>query len=305
MNGKPATDEARGDAGSRFAALLAAWKEGGPGRVPIVMGVLNVTPDSFSDGGMFGDPEAAAAHGERLLLEGAAMLDVGGESTRKDAEPVPATEERKRVLPVIEALRRRSEPLISIDTMKASVAAAALGAGAAVINDVRGLLGDPDMAALAGRSRAGVIAMHNPGILGSAAPLQGDPIAVIRDYFERVLETARRGGIPDDRIVLDPGFGFGKSPEQNLEVLARLPELAALGFPILVGTSRKSFIGKVTGRDAPDRLFGTLATNVAAALGGATIVRVHDVAAHVDAMNMAAAIKGAGHAWPPRPPEAA
>ena len=178
--------------------------------------------------------------------------------------------------------------------MKASVAAAALEAGAHIVNDIRGLQGDPDMAGVAASWGAGVVAMHNPGLLGSAEPLPGDPIGLCLRYFERSVEIARTAGIPADRIALDPGFGFGKSPEQSLELLARLHELAAAGFPLLVGTSRKSFIGKITGRELPDRLIGTLVTNVAAALAGAAIIRVHDVAEHADAMRMAAAIRAAG-----------
>lgn len=286
--------ERRSDVGADFAAALDAWRNGGPARLPIIiMGIVNVTPDSFTDGGLFLDPADAVAHGERLAGEGAAILDVGGESTRGNASPVPADEEMRRVLPVIEGLAPLRS-LISIDTMKASVAEAAIAAGAHIVNDIRGLQGDPDLPKIAARHGAGVIAMHNPGLLGSAKPMAGDPVAECLAYFERSLEIARRAGIREDRIVLDPGFGFGKSPEQNLELLARFSELNALGFPVLAGTSRKSFIGKVTGREGPGRLIGTLVTNVAAAFAGAAIVRVHDVAEHVDAMRMAAAIRGAG-----------
>ncbi len=178
--------------------------------------------------------------------------------------------------------------------MKAAVAEAAISAGATIVNDIRGLQGDPEMAAVAARHGAGVVAMHNPGILGSAAPIAGDPVEACLRYFERTLEIAEGAGVCRDRIVLDPGFGFGKSPEQNLELLNRLAEFATLGVPVLVGTSRKSFIGKVTGLDSPDRLVGTLVTNVVAALAGAAILRVHDVAEHVEAMKMVAAIRGAG-----------
>jgi dihydropteroate synthase len=163
------------------------------------------------------------------------------------------------------------------------------------VNDVRGLQGDPDLPEVAARHGAGVIAMHNPGLLGSSHRLPGDPVQVCLAFFERSLEVARRAGIGEDRLVLDPGFGFGKSVEQNLELIARLPELARLGFPILSGTSRKSFIGKVTGRQVSDRIYGTIVTNVAAALSGAAIVRVHDVPAHVEAMRMVAAIRAAGN----------
>jgi dihydropteroate synthase len=279
--------------GDRFAAMLAAGRNAGAGRAPIVMGIVNDTPDSFTDGGLFLDAEAARAQGAKLAGEGAAILDIGGESTRGNATPVPAEEEMRRVLPVIEGLRPLPA-LISIDTMKASVAASAIESGAHIVNDIRGLQGDPELPEIAARYGAGVIAMHNPGVTGSQKPLAGDPVAACLDYFERSLDIARRAGIAEDRIVLDPGFGFGKSPDQNLELLARFSELNALGFPVLAGTSRKSFIGKVTGRDGAERLIGTIVTNVAAAFAGAAIVRVHDVLEHVEAMRMAAAIQGAG-----------
>ncbi len=283
---------ARSDIGSRFAAMLETWRSAGPARVPFVMGIVNVTPNSFYDGGRFGEVDVAAEHAIRLAGGGAHILDIGGESTRKGALGVTAVEEMRRVLPVVEAAVATGVP-VSIDTMKASVAEAGLSAGATIVNDIRGLQGDKDMAAVAARFGAGVIAMHNPAILGSAEPLPGDPVAICSDYFEHTLDIARSAGIREDRIVLDPGFGFGKSPEQNFELLHRLPELIALGYPILVGTSRKSFIGKATSRDNPNRLAGTLATSVVAALAGAAIVRVHDVAEHVEAMRMVAAILGA------------
>jgi dihydropteroate synthase len=281
------------DRGAGFKRLLDQWRAGGSASAPIVMGIVNVTPDSFSDGGLFLDTEAAVTQGRRLSAEGAAILDIGGESTRGNATAVAADEEIRRVLPVVEALAA-SPALISIDTMKAKVAEAALLAGAHIVNDIRGLQGDPEIAAVAARHRAGIVAMHNPGVLGSTKPLEGDPVEHCRNYFVRTIEIARRAGIGEDRVALDPGFGFGKSAEQNLELLAGLPKLAELGFPILVGTSRKSFIGKVTGRELPDRLIGTIVTNVAAALAGAAIIRVHDVAEHVEAMRMAAAIRHAG-----------
>ena len=278
------------DVGSGFAELLARWRSGGSASPPLVMGIVNATPDSFSDGGLFLSAEAAVAQGELLAGEGAVLLDIGGESTRKDATPVSVEEELRRVIPVIEWLSH-TRALISIDTMKPAVAEAGLKAGAVIVNDIRGLQGDPEMAPLVARFGAGVIVMHNPGVFGSSEPLDGDPIEVCLAYFEKSIGIARRAGIPEDRIVLDPGFGFGKSPEQNLELLARFSELHQLGFPLLAGTSRKSFIGRVIGREAPDRLIGTLATNVVAALAGAAILRVHDVAQHVEAMRMIAAIK--------------
>jgi dihydropteroate synthase len=257
------------------------------------MGIVNVTPDSFSDGGLYADTDRAIAHGKRLIDEGAAILDIGGESTRKGASPVDEDEEKRRVLPVVEGLRA-SAGLISIDTMKASVAEAAVVAGAHIVNDVRGLQGDEAVAEVAARHGAGVIAMHNPAVLGSAEPLPGDPIRTLRLYFKRSIAIAQAAGIPDDRIVIDPGFGFGKSPEQNLAILARLSELSGLGFPLLAGTSRKSFIARTLGRDGGDRTIATLATGVVATLADAAILRVHDVAEHVDAIRMAAAIRAAG-----------
>ena len=255
------------DCGAGFAALLAGWRAGGRASPAIVMGIINVTPDSFSDGGLFADTDAAVAHGLKLAAEGAAILDIGGELTRGNAEPVSEAEEKRRVLPVVEGVRDAGA-LISIDTMKAAVAEAAIAAGAHIVNDVRGLQGDPELANVAARHGAGVIAMHNPGLLGSAKPLEGDPVAACLAFFERSLTIARRAGIAEDRIALDPGIGFGKSPQQNLELIARVPELASLGFPILMGTSRKSFIAKVSGKPDASRLVGTIVTNVAAALAG-------------------------------------
>ena len=288
----PAT---RNDGGAHFAAMLAEWRAGGAASAPIVMGIVNVTPDSFSDGGLFLDRDAAIAQGKKLAQEGAAILDIGGESTRGNATPVSEEEELRRVIPVVEDLANVGA-LISIDTMKASVAEAAIAAGATIVNDIRGLQGDSAVAEVAARHGAGAIAMHNPGLLGSAKALPGDPIAACLDYFARSIEIARAAGVKDDRLVLDPGFGFGKSPEQNLQLLARFSELGALGLPLLAGTSRKSFIGKALGRDDADRRIGTIVTNVVAALAGAAIVRVHDVAEHVDAMRVAAAIRRAGAA---------
>ena len=260
------------------------------------MGIVNVTPDSFSDGGHFLDAERAIEHGRELAESGAAILDIGGESTRAQASPVSPQDEIGRVVPVITGLAR-TKTVLSVDTMKPEVAAAALQAGAHVVNDIRGLQGDPHLAEVAAQYGAGVVVMHNPGLLGSAAPLPGDPVRACLDFFSRSMDIARSAGINADRIAIDPGFGFGKSLEQNLELLARLPELAVLGLPLLVGTSRKSFIGKITGRaQAADRLIGTLATGVAAALAGAAIVRVHDVPEHAEALAMAAAIRAASPA---------
>ncbi len=288
---------AESDRGCGFADLLRRWRQGGRASSAVVMGIVNVTPDSFSDGGLFADVRAAVAHGRLLAGQGAAILDIGGESTRGNATAVAAEEEKQRVIPVVEGLVSAGA-LISIDTMKASVAEAAIAAGAHIVNDIRGLQGDPDLPQVAARHGAGVIAMHNPGLLGSTKPLPGDPIEACLAFFERSLAIARRAGILEDRIAFDPGIGFGKSAEQNLEIIARTAELTACGFPIMIGTSRKGFIGQVTGREAQDRVIGTLVTNVAAALHGAAIVRVHDVAEHVDAMKMAAAVRGAASGPP-------
>lgn len=287
------TDPGR-DAGGGFARLLAD-AQAGKVAAPLIMGVVNVTPDSFSDGGHFFDTMVAAAHGRALIADGAAILDIGGESTRLNAAAVSAEEEARRILPVITELTD-ADALLSVDTMKATIAETAIAAGVHIINDIRGLQGDPNMAAVVARTGAGVVAMHNPGLHGSAKPLPGDPIAHCLDYFHHTLEIANAAGIATDRIVLDPGFGFGKSVDQNLELLARLPELMVLGQPILVGTSRKSFIGKITGRDVSSRLVGTLVTNIVATMAGAAILRVHDVTEHVEATRVAAAIRAQGEA---------
>ena len=290
----PFTSQGAGrDVGAGFAGLLREWRNNGRARVAIVMGILNVTPDSFSDGGLFADESAAATHGKGLMKAGAAILDIRGESTRGDASPVSEEEEMRRVLPVVAALRSE-KILLSIDTMKAKVAEAALAGGAHIVNDVRGLQGDPGMADVAANWGAGLVVMHNPGLLGSSRPIEGDPIAACLAFFKRSLDIALPARVREDRIALDPGFGFGKSPEQNLELLARIDELGELGFPILVGTSRKSFIGKFTGRETPNLLVGTIVTNVLAVLAGAAIIRVHDVAEHVAAIRMTAAIRAAG-----------
>ncbi|QRE78005.1 dihydropteroate synthase [Methylobacterium aquaticum] len=252
------------------------------------MGILNVTPDSFSDGGRFQDLDAARDQATRLVEEGAALLDIGGESTRPGHQPVPAEEEQARVLPAIRALGPALPVPISIDTYKASTADVALKAGARIVNDVWGLQREPEIARVAAHHGAPVVVMHNretvdPGL---------DIVDEMRAFFERSLDIARRAGIPDRDIVLDPGIGFGKSWEQHLEALRRLPELRALGFPLLVGVSRKSVLGRIhNAATAPaDRLFGSIAAHVAAASLGADIVRVHDVRPHVEACQVVDAI---------------
>ncbi|HMB47832.1 MAG TPA: dihydropteroate synthase [Afifellaceae bacterium] len=278
------------DRGAGFAALLGGWRESGR---TLVMGVVNTTPDSFSDGGLFFDAPSAIAQAHRLLAEGADILDIGGESTRPGAERVSEADETARVVPVIEALAAKAGALISIDTVKPAVAEAAFAAGAHILNDVQGLQGDPALAGIAAQHGAGVVIMHNPGLLGASRGTEGDPVVACTGFFQRSLEIGANAGIPADRIALDPGFGFGKSLEQNLALLGRLGELKDIGPPLLIGTSRKSFIGKLLEREVGERLAGTLTTNVIAAMAGAAILRVHDVAEHVDAVRMITAIRSA------------
>jgi dihydropteroate synthase len=259
--------------------------------IPKLMGVVNVTPDSFSDGGLYFDARAAVAHGEELAAAGAAILDVGGESTRPGAEEVSVEEELRRVVPVIEGLAG-GEAEISVDTSKAAVAAAALDAGAAIVNDVTALRGDPGMAALCAERGATVVLMH---MLGSPRTMQSNPVyddvvAEVKSFLTGRVEAALAAGIAEERIWLDPGIGFGKTAEHNLELLRRLAELAELGRPLVVGTSRKSFIGRLDGSDAGERLGGTIASSVLAAVEGAAVLRVHDVAEVGQAIAVAAAI---------------
>ena len=251
------------------------------------MGIVNVTPDSFSDGGRYLDAEAAIAHGRELLEAGADVLDVGGESTRPGAAAVGAEEEAARILPVIEALAPEG-PRISVDTSKAEVAAAALAAGAEIVNDVTAL-GDPDMAAVCADAGCGLILMHMKGTPRTMQedPTYGDVVTEVAGFLAERRGQAVAAGVASERIWLDPGIGFGKTVEHNLELLARLGEIAALGSPVVVGTSRKNFIGVVTGREVGDRIGGSIATNVLALAGGASVLRVHDVAATVDAVRVA------------------
>jgi dihydropteroate synthase len=261
-----------------------------------VMGVVNVTPDSFSDGGRYLDPAAAIAHALELQGEGAAILDVGGESTRPGASPVPAEEERRRVIPVIEGVAAEgAAAVISVDTSKAAVAEAALQAGASMVNDVTALRGDPAMAELIARAGVDCCLMH---MLGTPRTMQADPryddvVSEVKAFLEERAAVAVAAGIAEARILVDPGIGFGKTAEHNLELLRRLDELAELGFPVLIGTSRKSFLGRLTGRQAPeDRLAATIATCVLAYQRGASVFRVHDVAPAMDALRVATATLG-------------
>ena len=244
-----------------------------------IMGVLNVTPDSFSDGGMFFDREYAVARGLKIESEGADIIDIGGESTRPGAKPVPAKEECKRVIPVVKALAKRLRIPVSVDTSKSEVAREALEAGAAMINDVTGLKKDRRIAKLAGRYKAALILMH---MKGSPRTMQNDPS--YKDLMPEITESLRNSaaiateaGVSGDRIVVDPGIGFGKTLEHNLKILKRLGELRSLGYPVMVGPSRKAFIGKISGAEADGRAFGTAAAVALAIKNGANIVRVHDV----------------------------
>jgi len=258
-----------------------------------LMGVVNVTPDSFSDGGLYLDPAAAVAHGRELAGAGAEILDVGGESTRPGAEPVAAEEELRRVVPVVEGLRGL-DCEVSVDTSKAPVAAAALDAGATIVNDVTALCGDPEMASLCAERGATVVLMHMRGDPRTMQedPRYGDVVAEVKAFLAERLEAARAAGVTTERVWLDPGIGFGKTAAHNMELLRRLGELRELGRPLVIGTSRKSFIGKVDGSAAGERLGGTIASSVLAAAEGAEVLRVHDVAEVRQALAVATAILG-------------
>jgi dihydropteroate synthase len=257
-----------------------------------LMGIVNVTPDSFSDGGRYLDPQRAIEHALALDRDGAAILDIGGESTRPGAEPVSMQEELRRVLPVLEALASQTSGVqLSIDTAKAQVARAALDAGATLVNDVTALRHDPEMAEVVAGSGAECCLMH---MLGEPRTMQRDPryedvVGEVKAFLEARMAFAVAEGIEEERIVLDPGIGFGKTLEHNLELLRRLDELLTLGRPVSIGTSRKSFLGRLTGRGVGDRGAGTIATNVLAYERGARIFRVHDVAPLKDALVVAAA----------------
>jgi len=263
---------------------------------PLVMGVLNLTPDSFSDGGLFTNESEAVKQAEKLISDGADIIDIGGESSRPGSKQVTAEEEIRRVLPVIKAVCQRWDIPVSIDTWKSAVARAAIDAGAEIINDISGLRFDSEMAALAARSGAGLVLMHSRGEFSTmhSQPPVYDVLSEVVENLSHSLEKARAAAVGDRQIVLDVGIGFGKTAEQNLELLARLDEVsrAFSGFPILVGASRKSFIGKVLGREEPrQRLYGSLASAAIAVFNGADIVRVHDVRESVEAVLIADAIR--------------
>jgi dihydropteroate synthase len=282
---RPVAGSARDEKKSpdRLARLLALGR-------PIVMGVLNVTPDSFSDGGRFLDPKNAIDQARRMIAEGADVLDIGAESTRPygGAVAVSVAEEMRRLAPILPAAVALGVP-VSIDTMKAEVAAWALAAGAAIVNDVWGLQCDSELARVVAQHAVPVIIMHNR----EAADPSIDIIADISAFFSRSLEIAARAGIARQNIVLDPGIGFGKTPEQSLTAIARLPELKSFGLPLLVGASRKRFIDTVSPAPPDQRLGGSIAAHLLAVAGGAAIIRTHDVAETVQALRVAAAIGSA------------
>jgi dihydropteroate synthase len=268
----------------------------GPG--PVIFGILNVTPDSFSDGGDFPDGGSAVRRALSLLDEGAHVVDVGGESTRPGSEPVTEEEELRRVVPVIEAIvSTRPDAVVSVDTYRARTAEAALEAGARVVNDVTALRGDPRMAGLVAEAGCPVVLMH---MLGEPKTMQREPryddvVREVRDFLAERVERAIRAGVKPENVVLDPGIGFGKTAEHNLELLGDLGAIVELGFPVLLGASRKRFIGAITGREAAkDRLHGTVATTVLGYERGASLFRVHDVGPNRDALAVARAVRGAG-----------
>jgi dihydropteroate synthase len=256
----------------------------------VIMAIVNVTPDSFSDGGQFEAVDAAVAHALACVDDGAAIIDIGGESTKPGAETVTATEEQGRVLPVIEALRGRTDALISIDTYRADTVRLAVGAGAHIINDVFGLQREPDIAALAAQTGAGLCIMHTGREREKLADVIDDQV----QFLTRSLEIAYASGVNRQNILLDPGFGFAKDTAENLELIVRFEELHRFGLPLLAGTSRKRFIGVASGRDAADRDVATAASSAILRLKGAAVFRVHNVAINRDALAVADAILKAG-----------
>jgi dihydropteroate synthase len=282
------------------------------GRRTLIMGIVNVTPDSFSDGGLYIDADKAVQHGERLLDDGADIIDIGGESTRPGSKtlshPLSEEEERERVLPVIRDLkRRRPDAVVSVDTYKASVAQAAVEAGAEVVNDVSGFRWDPKMARTLSELKVGGVLMHSRGRPEDwqSLPPIGDAVLMVKRELREFAEAAILAGIKRDRLVLDPGFGFGKRLEENYPLLARFGDLQQMGFPLLAGVSRKGFIGRMLARNGKngaqqkdayvsDRLFGTIAAETVLILKGAHIIRTHDVRSAVDGARVADAILASG-----------
>ncbi len=264
-------------------------------RPALVMGILNVTPDSFSDGGRFLDPSAAVDQAQRMVVEGADLLDVGGESTRPGAPEVEASEERRRVLPVLERLQSVVRVPLSIDTRKPEVAAAALEAGAALVNDVEAHRTDPEMWRVVARADSGYVAMHMQGTPQTmqAAPSYSDVVGEVGRFLEERLERLSAAGVGREQVILDPGIGFGKSLNHNLDLIAHLSQLGRFQRPILLGLSRKSFLGRLLGAEVPDRLPGALAGTVWAALQGVQVFRTHDVGATVQALRTVEALSSA------------
>jgi dihydropteroate synthase len=285
MNGEARTLEARG---RRFAVGPRVW----------LMGVLNVTPDSFSDGGAYFDPRKAVDRGLTLAAEGADILDIGGESTRPGSRPVSEAEEIARVVPVIEALRPRIQSLVSVDTTKAGVARAALEAGADIVNDTSALRADPAMAGVVAGSGAGLVLMHMQGtpLTMQDSPHYDDLMAEIEAFLDERVRAAAAAGIPAERVIVDPGLGFGKTFEHNLEILRGQAAFRRLGRPLCLGFSRKAFLGRITGLPPAERLEATIACAVLSVERGADILRVHDVGPVARAVRTAEAIleKGAG-----------
>jgi dihydropteroate synthase len=264
--------------------------------IPRVMGIVNLTPDSFSDGGMLREPEEALAHAQRLAAEGADMLDVGGESSRPGSLPVPLAEELRRVIPIVEAIAGSLTVPLSIDTTKAEVARQALAAGAVVINDISAMGADSAMIKVAADTGAGVVFMHMQGTPATMhiSPRYDDVVTEVYDYLARRVEWAESYGVPRERIAVDPGIGFGKKFVHNLELLRSLRRFENLGCVILIGTSRKGLLGKLTGRPVYERASASAASSLAACLEGARVVRVHDVAPMVDTIKVWTALRGWG-----------
>ncbi len=264
---------------------------------PLIMGILNVTPDSFSDGGRFAERESAFAHGVRMLKEGADIIDVGGESTRPGAGGVALEEEINRVIPVIEKLFRETGAVISVDTMKAEVAGLALEAGASIVNDVSAMTRDEEMKKVVGKYRAGVVLMH---MAGTPATMQADPhyddvVGEVRDYLVKRVDDLVNDGLDRETLSVDPGIGFGKKVEHNISLMASMDVLADAGLPVVVGVSRKSFIGRITGAEVDQRLPGSLAALAVCVMRGAGILRVHDVKESKQAAQIAAALAKQGN----------
>jgi len=267
------------------------------GKRTLIMGILNITPDSFSDGGLYLEHERAIAHGLELIESGADIIDIGGESTRPGADPVPLEEELHRVIPVIEGIRKESDVMISVDTYKAQVAEAALAAGAGMINDISALRFDEEMIDVLLKHDVPIVLMH---MQGTPRTMQEDPqynnvVSDIIEFLRERIAAATAAGIPRERLIVDPGIGFGKLLQHNLEILRRLDELRALGRPILIGPSRKSFIGQLTGASVEERLPGTIASLVLGIMKGADIIRVHDVREARQAVQVADAIIRGDH----------